>query len=411
MRAEYFTNPNLEGTPLHTRTDAVVDSNWMHLPIADLSDRVFSVRWTGTLTPRKSGDHVLAVTGDDGFRLFIDDVPVIDEWKRGGVKSGSASRPLQANRAYRIRLEYFQSGGLSQAAFSWNEPGTDPGSKLLEMAKASDAIVFVGGLAPQVEGEEMRVSFDGFAGGDRTEIALPAPQQRLLEALHACGKPVVLVLTGGSAVAVPWAKAHLPAIVELWYPGEEGGTAVANVLFGETNPGGRLPVTIYSSTKDLPPFSDYSMANRTYRYFHGEPLFPFGFGLSYTSFSYSDLVVPAAAGTTDTVPVSVRVTNSGKVAGDEVVQLYVKDLQASVPVPSVSLQGFRRVRLAPGESQTVAFTLSPRHLALIDESGRRLVEAGDFEISLGGGVPGRVPTTSGSATARLTLKGATFEVR
>ena len=411
LLAEYFDNSNLEGPAFETRIDPSVDSNWMSRPIPNLSDRQFSVRWTGEVTARKTGDHVLAVTGDDGYRLYLDDRLIIDRWTGRGPETKAISWKLVAGRAYRIRLDYFQSGGGAEASLLWSEPGADSRKNLLGLAQASDVVVFVGGLTPQVEGEEMRVPYEGFSGGDRTDIALPKPQQKLLETLSTCGKPVVLVLTSGSAVAVPWAKANVAAIVEIWYPGEEGGTALADILFGDANPGGRLPVTIYRATADLPPFGDYSMANRTYRYFRGEPLFPFGFGLSYTRFTYSDLAVAASATTKDSVTVSAKVTNAGDVAGDEVVQLYVRHLQASVPVPLVALQGFTRVRLTPGESRSVTFMLSPRQLSLVDEGGRRLVEPGEVEVSLGGGVPGRLPETSGSVSSRLTLTGAAFEVK
>ncbi len=286
-----------------------------------------------------------------------------------------------------------------------------PNQKAVTMAKDADAIIFVGGITPRVEGEEMKVDAAGFRGGDRTDIALPKVQEDLLRALHATGKPVVLVTTGGSALAVNWASENLPAIIHTWYPGEEGGTALADVLFGDANPAGRLPVTFYKSVEQLPPFEDYRMRGRTYRYFTGEPLYPFGYGLSYTRFAYDRLMVPRRAKTGATINVRVRVTNAGKMAGDEVVQLYVKDVQASVPVPLRALQGFKRIRLRPGQSQVVSFTLAPRQLALIDDQFKRVVEPGEFEITVGGAQPGAVPASTQVLSAKVVLTGSAFTIK
>jgi beta-glucosidase len=286
-----------------------------------------------------------------------------------------------------------------------------PSDKAVALAAQSDAVIFVGGITPRLEGEEMNVGLEGFHGGDRTDIRLPKVQEELLKALSATGKPVVLVLTSGSALAVNWANENIPAILQTWYAGEEGGTALADVLFGDTNPAGRLPVTFYKSVEQLPPFEDYRMAGRTYRYFTGEPLYPFGYGLSYTRFAYSKLSVPKQAKTGANVNVRVRVTNIGKVAGDEVVQLYVKDMQATVPVPLRALQGFKRIHLRPGESQVVSFTLAPRQLSLIDKQFKRVVEPGEFEIAVGGAQPGTPPSSTQTLTAKVTLAGAVFAIK
>src|SRR6266566_6111142 len=210
------------------------------------------------------------------------------------------------------------------------------------------------GLSPLVEGEEMEVKLEGFRGGDRTSITLPKLQEELLKEVQALGKPVVVVLLNGSALAVNWANDHAPAILEAWYPGEEGGKAIADVLFGDYNPGGRLPVTFYKSVDQLPPFTDYSMQGRTYRYFNGEPLYPFGFGLSFTKFKYGSLKLSAnRINAGENVTITAEVQNVGDVAGDEVVQLYVTDAAASVPVPIRSLAGVKRLFLNPGEKQHV----------------------------------------------------------
>jgi beta-glucosidase len=220
-----------------------------------------------------------------------------------------------------------------------------------------------------------------------------------------------LVLTSGSALGINWANDHVAGILQLWYPGEEGGTAIADVLFGDYNPAGRLPVTFYKSVAQLPPFEDYRMAGRTYRYFDGDPLFPFGYGLSYTRFEYGQLEVPKQVKAGENVSMKVKVTNEGRVAGDEVVQLYIKHVAASVPVAIRSLQGFRRVHLKPGQAQTVSFTLTPRQLSLIDNQSRRVVEPGEFEIQIGGGQIGARVSSSRALTARLKVTGEVFLVK
>jgi len=273
----------------------------------------------------------------------------------------------------------------------WARPaaGTQDLDEAVKAAKSADAVVMFLGLSPELEGEEMEVKVEGFKGGDRLTLDLPKVQEKLLQAVQATGKPVVLVLLSGSALAVNWADQYVGAILEAWYPGEEAGTAIADVLFGDYNPAGRLPVTFYKSVDQLPPFEDYAMAGRTYRYFKGEPLYPFGHGLSYTQFKYGKLALKSGRiQPNEEVKVSVEVTNSGGKAGDEVVQLYVSRLNASVPVPIRSLQGFKRIQLAPGETRKVEFTLTPRQFSVIDNNGKRVVEPGKIRVDVGGKQPG-----------------------
>jgi beta-glucosidase len=286
----------------------------------------------------------------------------------------------------------------------------------LSKARESDAVVMVMGLNPSVEGEEMDVRAEGFRGGDRTDIGLPKPQEELIKAVHALGKPVVLVLMGGSALAVNWADENVPAVVEAWYPGQEGGTALADVLFGDYNPAGRLPVTFYKSVAQLPPFEEYGMAGRTYRYFKGEPLYPFGHGLSYTRFKYDKLKLGAnkvKAG--DGLRLSADVQNVGDRAGDEVVQLYLTDVAASVPVPTRALAGIARVSLKPGERRNISFSLAPAQMSVIDDKGRRVVEPGEFLVSVGGKQPGfkgrADAATTGSVTGRFAVAGKVTEIQ
>ncbi len=272
-------------------------------------------------------------------------------------------------------------------------------------ANKADVIVMVLGLSPALEGEAGDSALATLAaGGDRTDLILPGPQERLLETICAIGKPVVLVLMGGSSLAIPWAGENVPAIVMSWYGGEEAGAAVAEVLFGDCNPAGRLPLTFYRSVDQLPEFTDYRMAGRTYRYFDGEVVYPFGHGLSYTTFGYDELSIsPASAKADEEITISARVTNTGELAGDEVVQLYVRDVEASVPVAIRSLAGFRRIHLAPGESQQVSFTLEPKQLSVIDDNGQRIIEPGEFEISVGGGQPLEITGQGSYITAMLKI--------
>jgi len=410
LKAEYFANRNLEGAPLATRIDQTVDSNWINPRVQGLGDSNFSIRWTGKLTATVAGRHSFAVTGDDGYRLWINGSRVIDHWSTHGSETRRASIVLEAGRAYDIKLEYFQATGGANVRFEWGVPD-DAAGKAVRLARESDVVVFVGGISPQLEGEEMNVTTEGFRGGDRTSLDLPRVQEDLLKVVAATGKPVVLVLTSGSALGVNWANDHVAAIVQLWYSGEEGGTAIADVLFGDYNPAGRLPVTFYKSVAQLPPFEDYRMAGRTYRYFEGEPLFPFGYGLSYTRFGYGKLEVPKQVKAGENVAVRVAVTNAGKVTGDEVVQLYVKHVAASVPVAIRSLQGFKRIHLKPGQTENVSFTLTARQLSLIDNQSRRVVEPGEIELQVGGGQIGARVSSSQALTARFRVTGDVFVVK
>jgi beta-glucosidase len=385
LKAEYFQNITLDGQPAVTAIDPVVDFSWdQYRPRPGIKPDSFSVRWTGKLVPPKSGRYTLSVAADDGSRLFVDGRKILEDWSRHEPRTQSADLDLKAGREYDIRIEYFEMMWGASVRFAWKMPGEDPVGDAVRAAKASDAVVFVGGISPMLEGEEMPVNAPGFKGGDRTDIGLPKAQENLIQALQNTGKPVVVVLMTGSALAVNWAQQNVPAIVLAWYPGQAGGTALADVLFGNYNPAGRLPVTFYTGTDQLPPFENYDMTNRTYRYFTGKPLYPFGFGLSYTTFAYSNLAVSELVVKKEQcVNVAVDVANSGPVAGDEVVQLYVRDVQASTPRPVKSLKGFKRITLAPGEKKTVQFTLTPEDLSMVDAAGNWVVEPGKFEVMAG----------------------------
>ncbi len=277
-------------------------------------------------------------------------------------------------------------------------------AEAVDAARGSDVAILVLGLSPRLEGEEMGVHIPGFEGGDRTSLDLPAPQERLLQAVSATGKPVVVVLLSGSAVAVTWAADHVPAMLEAWYPGQAAGTAIAAVLFGDANPGGRLPITFYRSVNDLPAFDNYAMAGHTYRYFAGQPLYPFGYGLSYSRFTYANLQVPDSVRAGDTLHVSVDVRNASDRAGDEVVQLYVADRTAPVPVPIRTLAGFARVTLQPGEQRRVSFSVRPRQLSVVDDSGQWVEPPATFEISVGGEQPGQQGAAHAASTSAVAAR-------
>jgi beta-glucosidase len=329
---------------------------------------------SGNLLPLKKAPGVIAVIGPNADNL---DALL-------GNYSGTPSHPVTVLAGIRARF------AQSQVVYVQGTGLTTPdktGDQAVEAARKADLVVMVAGLSPHIEGEEMKVSAEGFSGGDRTSLDLPKPQENLLERVQALGKPVVLVLLNGSALGINWADQNIPAIVEAWYPGGEGGTAVASLLAGDFSPAGRLPLTFYKSVDQLPSFDDYSMSKRTYRYFGGEPLYPFGYGLSYTTFTYSNgRVSKASVAPTDDVTVSVDVTNSGSTSGDEVVQLYLTHSGAP-GAPLRALKGFQRIHLNKGEKKTVAFTLHARDLSIVDENGKHRVVPGQVEAWVGGGQP------------------------
>jgi beta-glucosidase len=403
FKGEYFNNTELDGKPVLTRTDpAPLDIKFEKSPSPEIDFLTFSVRWTGELIPPVTGTYQLGMSSDDGFRLYLDDKLVVQDWrKRSAEPPTMKTVDLVAGRHYKLRIDYNQMGAGASAKLVWIPPTVF--TDAVEAAKKADVVVAVLGIDANLEGEEMPVALDGFSGGDRTSLDMPKFEEDLLQALAATGKPVVLVMTSGSALSVNWAKQNIPAILQAWYPGEEGGTAVAEVLAGDVNPAGRLPVTFYKSVNDLPPFEDYSMQGRTYRYFKGETLFPFGYGLSYTKFEYSNMkLMPQHDGS---VEVTADVKNTGNYDGDEVAQVYVTKESSRYPLPLRSLEGFNRVRLKQGETKKLRFVLKAEQLSVIDDKGDRVAEPGEFVISVGGGQPGMTAASTGFVQQKMNWAG------
>jgi beta-glucosidase len=396
LKAEYFANTKLEGEPAFSRTDASVNFAWGFSGVSPQLSKNYSVRWQGTLIPAETAGYIVGFTGQDGYRVWLDGDLVADDWTahRPSTTQTKAVH-LDKGHPYSVKIEYFQTVRAAEARLVWGIPGRQE-EEAVAAARKADLVIAVMGLSARVEGEEMKVHAEGFSGGDRTSIDLPAPQEKLLENVAAAGKPTVLVLTNGSALAVNWADAHIPAIIEAWYPGESGGTAVAGALAGDFSPSGRLPITFYRSVDLLPAFEDYSMANRTYRYFHGDPLYSFGYGLSYTKFSYANPHVDEANESAGgSVTVSVDVTNDGAMAGEEVAQLYIAHSGVS-SAPLRALEGIERVHLLRGQKKTVTFTLRDRDLSVVDSDGKRRIVPGTVQVWIGGGQPQALSATPAS---------------
>jgi beta-glucosidase len=395
--AEYFNNKDLKGVPIATTNEEDINHLWQEgqIVVDTLKANNFSARYSTEYTPTKNGDITFEVNADDGYRLVLDGKEVLNAWTRNRWGARTYKLNTEANKTYKVVFETNQGDGGASVTFHTGHFMKTDFAALAKRVKDADAIVFVGGISPQLEGEEMRVDYKGFNGGDRTSILVPAVQTELMKALKTTGKPIVFVMMTGSALALPWESQNVPAIVNAWYGGQAAGTAIADVLFGDYNPAGRLPVTFYKSDNDLPSFTDYSMSNRTYRYFKGQPLYGFGYGLSYTNFTYDQLKLAATTVKGRSVPLSVKIANRGKRDGEEVVQLYVSSQDKSLQAPLKALKGFQRVFLRAGESKTIQFDLSPEDLSIIDDNGNPKEYTGKVTISVGGGQPDtKLKTTS-----------------
>lgn len=403
LKAEFFADPAMTGAPVATATHAKVDFDWNRTsPAPGVPADRYGVRWTGTLVPEGPGDHLLRIdvprcfdcSGHDAVRLWIDGQPVLND--SGDNAQVEARLNFEDARPHSIRLELSHASEDEGIRLTWVAPALPQRSRAVAETRSADAIVAFVGLSPAVEGEALQIEVPGFSGGDRTDIALPQAQQRLLEAVRATGRPLIVVLMSGSAVAMQWAKDNADAIVAGWYPGEAGGTAISDLIEGRYSPSGRLPVTFYAKTRDLPAFVDYNMRERTYRYFHGVPLWGFGHGLSYTRFVYDKVEASTSIAAGATLTVKARLSNGGDRDGDEVAQAYLippEELRTigafNDPVLRHNLVGFQRVTLKKGKDKELRFDLDPRALSTVDRDGLRAVRPGAYRLFIGGGQPGQ----------------------
>jgi beta-glucosidase len=422
LKTEFFATPDWTGRPVAMTTSPDVQADWENAkPVPEIDTTDYSVRWSGTITAPAAGHYVFTLEPADSFpyspreryRVTLDgkvlsegslragnDTSVMGNFKPAEGASPTAppvetfakvpSIPVDFSdtNPHEFVVEYAHYGDRSGGGVTlkWEAPAQAQLDEAVARAKEADVVVAFVGLSPQLEGEEMRIKIDGFDGGDRTSLDLPAPQQKLLETLAATGKPLIVVLQSGSAVALNWANEHAGAVLEAWYPGVEGGTAIARTLAGQNNPAGRLPVTFYANLDGLPSFTDYSLKGRTYRYFTGKPLWGFGHGLSYANFKYGPVKLSAEslkAG--EPLTATVTVTNTSAVGGDEVVEAYLKTPQDGGPIHS--LVGFERIAIAPGASKEVTLKIDPRSLSSVDDQGNRSILAGKYTLSVGGAQP------------------------
>lgn len=385
LNGEYFPNKTFSGEPVLKRTDKQINFKWWGTsPENRLPVDSFSVRWTGVLVPPVSGKYYIGADGHRAYQLFINDSLITSLNNPHHNRTEYGSCYLEKGKKYNIRLDFVQNN--SEQAFIkllWDVPCRDLLAEAVELAQKSDVVILAAGLSPLLEGEEMKVKVKGFKEGDRENIELPEAQKQLIDAISKTGKPVVLVLLNGSAIAFPAEAKKVDAIVEAWYPGQAGGAAVASVLWGDYNPAGRLPVTFYKSVNDLPAFDDYNMKGRTYRYFEGKPQYGFGYGLSYTSFKYSNLKLSTTKLDKTGIEVKFDITNTGQRDGDEVCQLYLQQKGSK----TVSLQGFERVNIAAGKTKTISMKLSPEQIE--DMTGEPIdkISQPEFRIIIGGANP------------------------
>lgn len=439
LTGEYFAAPSFSGTPSLTRIDKEIDFDWASAnPVpslsADTSATSYAVRWTGTIAvPVAETEtfqlHVARCYPCDGklaYAIYIDGkplekLPAAPENVSNANTDPDAPKPAPEasvprfsvkfadTKPHQLRIEYIQRGKLESGggiSLDWRPRHEMLQDEAVEVAKRSDLVVAFVGLTSKLEGEEMSVNANGFSSGDRTDIALPDVQEEMLETIaQKAGKPMIVVLLNGSALAVNWAQQNAKAIVEAWYPGQAGGQAIAETLSGKNNPAGRLPITFYTGVDQLPPFENYSMANRTYRYFKGKPLYAFGDGLSYSSFKYSHVKLSNKNLNADqTLIVNADVTNTSALAGDEVAELYLTAPQITVS-PALALAGFERVHLEAGEKKHITFRLDSRTLSEVDADGNRSVHSGKYVVSLGGSQPNGDAATS-VEKAEFTIHGS-----
>jgi beta-glucosidase len=405
LKAEYGQGMRRDAnpTPITSRVEPAVNLNDDTMPAEAKGKTQLVIRWTGFITATETGDYMMGIDANGFAMVDVNEKRVVQQYG-GGTHMGRVH--FEKGRKLEVEVTYavFDSNNKPMAKLIWSKVDNGVSPSAADAARKADVVIAVVGITSQLEGEEMPVTEPGFLGGDRTSIDLPQPEEDLVQSVAAAGKPLVVVLMNGSALAVNWEKEHANAIVEAWYSGEEGGSAIAETLSGKNNPAGRLPVTFYTGVDQLPNFENYSMENRTYRYFHGKPLYPFGYGLSYTKFSYSDLKLPSTpVNAGDAVDAEVTVTNTGAVAGDEVAELYLKFPDVA-GAPRIAMRGFKRVHLEPGASTQVSFTLKPRDMSMVTEAGQPIVAGGAYTVTIGGGQPDTgAPTVSGTVNVSRTV--------
>lgn len=392
-----------------SRTESNVDLTQANLPSTTAGKKTIGVEWKGTLTAPATGDYMIGVQAAGFARLALDGKTVALQYGSEDVETRLGRVHFVKGEKFPLEVQYRSTdSGKTSARLIWNAVNDTPSPDAVAAARKADLVIAAVGITSHLEGEEMPVTEPGFLGGDRTSIDLPQPEEALVEAVAAAGKPLVVVLMNGSALGVNWIDKHANAVLEAWYSGEEGGSAIASTLSGKNNPAGRLPVTFYKDISQLPNFEDYTMENRTYRYFTGKPLYQFGYGLSYTSFSYSELTLPqTSVKAGEPVAATVTVTNTGKLAGDEVAELYLK-FPGVAGAPRIALRGFQRVHLEPGQSQQLHFELKNRDLSMVTEKGQPIIAAGSYTLSIGGAQPDAgtaAGTTTATATGHFTVEG------
>ncbi len=372
LKVEYFSNAAFTGNPSVSGTENILFDPVNQPPNSAIPPVPVSMRWTGFLNPTISGKYTFGIKKSGESKLYLNDKMIMD------TQNELTTFDLEAGKSYDLKLEYICNNGQAYCALSWKTPdkrASDIYQTEKKLAKSCDVVIVVLGINKSIEME----------GRDRTTLELPADQQQFIQEIYKTNPKTVVVLVAGSSLAISWIQENVPAIVDAWYPGEQGGNAIAEVLFGETNPAGRLPLTWYKSTNDLPPFDDYEVSKgRTYMYFEGKTIYPFGFGLSYTNFTYSNLQLDKnELQRNDTVSMKLDIQNSGKLDGDEVVQLYIQQKSANVKLPQKQLKAFQRISMKKGESKTVSFQLSRKDLSFWNEKNEFVMEPGEIQILIG----------------------------
>jgi len=401
LTAEFFNNTEFDGAPVHkgaaTEINYSTGGDTQFAPNVNLTN--FTARFTGEFESPVTGDVTINLSGNDAFRMFVGEEKVIELWDKDNGGNRKYILKAEQGRKYPVKIEYLQKLGGAYLNFSIGYYKPVNPVETAAKAKDADAIIFVGGLSPRLEGEEMPVLIDGFKKGDRTDIELPKIQREMLKALKATGKPVIFVVCTGSALALTWEDENLDAILNAWYGGQEAGTAVADILFGDCNPSGKLPVTFYASTSQIPDFEDYNMQGRTYRYMTETPLYPFGYGLGYSAFTYGDATLSTSEiDRKSNVTLSLALSNTGVMDGEEVVQVYVRNPNDPAG-PVKALKGFSRVAVKAGETVKAEITLEPQAFYSFDDATQTL------EVR-----PGKYTLLYGSSSADKDLKAVELRI-